>query len=82
MSKLLDRAARLTLALLVAGGLGIGAQAAFAGTQSASACANDPNNGRIPVSCTNNAVCDSPCKYYFGPESGGGCLGGCCVCAL
>ncbi len=81
MSKLLDRAARLTLALMVAGGLGFGAQAAYAGTQSSS-CPTDLPNGRIPVSCTTDRSCDTPCNSYFGPGSEGGCLQGCCVCAV
>lgn len=82
MSKLLDRAVRLSLALMVAGGLGFGAQAAYAGTQSANRCPTDLPNGRIPVSCITNQDCDVPCFNYFGPDSQGGCLQGCCVCAV
>lgn len=77
MSKLLDRAVRLTLALIVAGGLGIGARSAYAGA--------------IPPDCSHQAPfqicsiasqCDAPCKDYFGPEAEGYCTRGCCICAI
>lgn len=82
MSKVLERAVRLMLALVVAGGLGFGASTAVAASQSASSCPNNPDTGQIPISCTANTDCDEPCRNYFGPAAGGGCLSGCCVCAI
>lgn len=82
MPKLLDRAARLTLALLVAGGLGIGARSAVAASGSASPCTYDHGSGRIPVSCTTHAQCDAPCQSYYGEWSAGACMKGCCICAI
>lgn len=77
MPKLLDRAVRLTLALAVAGGLGIGARTASAG-------AIPPNcSHQAPYqSCTAASQCDAPCQDYFGPEAQGYCTRGCCICAI
>ncbi|HEY0154675.1 MAG TPA: hypothetical protein VGB92_21855 [Longimicrobium sp.] len=77
MPKLLDRAVRLTLALVVAGGLGIGARTASAG-------AIPPNcSHQAPYqSCTAASQCDAPCQDYFGPEAQGYCTRGCCICAI
>lgn len=82
MPKLLDRALRLTLALVVAGGLGIGARSAVAASSSASSCPTDPDSGYIGVSCSTHYQCDAPCRAYYGDYSGGGCLRGCCICAI
>jgi len=75
MSRLMDRAMRMTLALVVAGGLGIGARSAAAGT-ALPECSNI-----IPYqSCPNNAACTAACDDYFGPGSTGICDRGCCTC--
>lgn len=77
MSKLLDRAIRLTLALVVAGGLGIGARTAYAG-----AIPPDCSHQAPYQSCSSASECDAPCKGYFGPEAEGYCTRGCCICAV
>jgi hypothetical protein len=77
MPKLLDRAVRLTLALLIAGGLGIGARSASAG-------AIPPDcSHQVPYqSCTTASQCDAPCQAYFGSGATGVCNRSCCMCAL
>ena len=76
MSRVLDRAVRLALAMVVAGGLGFGVRSATAASGTATAC------GEPFVTCGTNAFCNDICKQYYGPESGGGCVKGCCICAL
>jgi hypothetical protein len=77
MSKLMDRAVRVALALVVAGGLGIGARSAYAGTIPPDCSRNAPYQ-----SCSTAAECDAPCQAYFGPEAEGYCTRGCCICAV
>lgn len=81
MSRILDRAVRLALAMMVAGGLGFGVRAASAASGSA-ACPFNEGAGQIGLSCTASSQCTGPCQAYFGPESAGGCIKGCCVCAI
>lgn len=79
MPKVLNRAVRLTLALVVAGGLGFGASTAVA------AISVDP----LPCyeyppdkSCTTQLECDFACKQYFGSETTGECVMNCCRCEV
>ncbi|HEX8213574.1 MAG TPA: hypothetical protein VF584_25615 [Longimicrobium sp.] len=82
MPKLLDRAVRLTLALVVAGGLGIGARSAVAASAASSSCPTDPDSGYLGLSCSRGSQCDDACRAYYGEWSGAGCNQGCCICAI
>jgi len=82
MPKLLDRAVRLTLALLVAGGLGIGARSAVAASAPASSCPYDPDGGYLGMSCSTGADCEPACDAYYGEYSVGACARGCCICII
>lgn len=77
MPRILDRAVRLTVALAVAGGLGIGARSAVAGTIPPDCSWNAPYQ-----SCSTASQCDVPCQAYFGPDAQGFCTRGCCICAV
>jgi hypothetical protein len=77
MPKLLDRAVRLTLALVVAVGLGIGARSAAAGTGPPDCSHQAPYQ-----ICSVASQCDAPCQAYFGPEAEGYCTRSCCICAI
>lgn len=77
MSRIIDRAVRLVLALAVAGGLGIGARSAYAG-----ATPPDCSHQAPYQICSIASQCDAPCQAYFGPEAIGFCNRGCCICAI
>ena len=77
MPKLLDRAVRLTLALVVAGGLGIGARTAYAG-----AIPPDCSHQAPYQICSTASQCDAPCQAYFGSDAIGFCNRNCCICAI
>ena len=77
MSKLLDRAVRLTLALAVAGGLGIGARSAVASTGQQQCSDNEPY-----ISCSTTAECGDLCRHYYGETATGSCFRGCCLCVV
>lgn len=79
MTTLFRGVGRAAFALLVAGGLAVGARSAMA-APAALACQFDPSRGWIGTSCSTNAYCTQACTAFYGYESPGKCLNGCCTC--